>query len=113
MATGGQGALVTSSSVAVSAGTQYTIVVGAGGTCTSYHYGDYGRGTDGGSSSAFKLTAAGGKGVTGSSNGANGGSGGGGAGGAATGGATGGNGWVSFAYSVTTPQYCKVTVGTS
>ena len=34
MAKGGNGALVTSSSISVSAGTQYTIVVGAGGAYT-------------------------------------------------------------------------------
>ena len=113
MATGGNGGKVTSSSVSVSAGTKYTIVVGAGGSCTSYSSGDYGRGTDGGNSSAFGLSADGGKGVTGRNNGAAGGNGAGGAGGAASGGAKGGDGWVSFAYSITTPQYCKITVGTS
>ncbi|MBR2881329.1 MAG: hypothetical protein IKB96_03065 [Prevotella sp.] len=109
MAKGGNGALVTSSSIAVSAGTKYTIVVGAGGGYSSYSGGDYGRGAAGGTSTAFGLSAAGGAGATGS-NGANAGNGSGGAGGSS---GNGSPGWVSFSYSITGPQYCKITLGTS
>ena len=109
MGKGGNGALVTSSSIAVSAGTNYTIVVGAGGGYTSYQYGDYGRGSAGGSSSAFGLTAGGGAGAS-ASNGANAGNGQGGAGSSS---GNGNPGWVSFDYSITTPQYTKITLGTT
>lgn len=110
MAKGGNGALTTSSSISVSAGTQYTIVVGAGGSYTNH--GEYGTGKAGGNSSAFGLSAAGGAGASNSANGANAGNGSGGAGSSSGAGAA---GWVSFSYDivVTSPQYCKITVGTS
>lgn len=110
MSTGGNGQLTTSSSIAVTAGTQYTIVVGAGGKSTDH--GEYGTGAAGGKSTAFGLTGNGGNGATNSSNGSAAGNGSGGAGGNATSGSV---GWVSFSYdiSITTPQYCKITVGTS
>lgn len=97
---GGNGQLTTSSSVAVTSGTKYTIVVGAGGA----------KNTKGGDSTAFGLTGTGGAGATNSANGANAGNGSGGAGSSS---GTGAAGWVSFSYSVVTPQYCKITLGTS
>ena len=110
MSTGGNGQLTTSSSIAVTAGTQYTIVVGAGGTTNNY--GEYGTGNKGGNSTAFGLTGTGGGAASNSSNGSAAGNGSGGAGGNA---AAGSAGWVNFSYNVvvTTPEYCKVTVGTS
>ena len=110
MAKGGNGALVTSSSISVSAGTQYTIVVGAGGSYSGNS--EEGTGKAGGTSTAFGLSAAGGKGAGTGTNGANAGNGSGGAGSSSGAGAA---GWVSFSYDivVTSPQYCKITVGTS
>lgn len=78
---GGGGYTNTGTDVAVSTGTAYTITVGAGGT----------SGADGGTTSAFGLSASGGKGVSGSTSGGNGGSGGA-AYYAASGGSNGGNG---------------------
>ena len=67
---GGGGYTTTVRNIALTANTEYSIVVGAGGVISGTN------GTDGGSSSAFGANAAGGKTSTGSSNSAKGGNGG-------------------------------------
>ena len=67
---GGGGYTTTVRNIALTANTEYSIVVGAGGVISGL------KGTDGGSSSAFGANAAGGKKATGSSNDAKGGNGG-------------------------------------
>ena len=67
---GGGGYTTTVRNIALTANTEYSIVVGAGGVISGLN------GTDGGSSSAFGANAAGGKKAAGSSNDAKGGNGG-------------------------------------